>query len=247
VARGILFDVDFTLIRPGPMFGGEGYQAFCARYGILVDPSRFAGAVASAAALLEDADRTPYEDEIFVAYTRHIIEQMGGCGDRVDACAREIYAEWAECRHFELFEEVRPVLDRLAAAGVRIGLVSNSHRSLDAFQSHFDLGGLISAAVSSREHGFMKPHPSIFVEALRLLDVRPAEAVMVGDSVRHDVDGARRAGMRAILLHRGPDPHPEAEDLRARGVPVIASLGELPGLIIGLSGSWGVGQSGDWR
>ena len=31
---------------------------------------------------------------------------------------------------------------------------------------------------------------------------------MVGDSVRHDVDGARRAGMRAVLLHRGPDPHP---------------------------------------
>ena len=71
----------------------------------------------------------------------------------------------------------------------------------------------------------MKPHPSIFSAALQLVDVRPGEAVMVGDSVRQDVEGALRAGMRAVLLHRGETPAAGAGEL---GVPVIRSLRELP-------------------
>ena len=76
----VFFDVDFTLIYPGPMFRGEGYRAFCARYGMDVDAAQFDQAVASAAPLLDGPDDTPYDAEIFVAYTRHIIEQMGGRG-----------------------------------------------------------------------------------------------------------------------------------------------------------------------
>src|SRR5581483_3621900 len=83
--RAVFFDVDFTLIAPGPAFQGTGYQAFCARYGVAADPSRFDAAVAGAASLLDRPDDTVYDDEIFVAYTRHIIEQMGGRGPRVDA------------------------------------------------------------------------------------------------------------------------------------------------------------------
>ena len=78
--RAVFFDVDFTLIEPGPMFRAEGYESFCARHGMQVDASRFDKAVASAAAVLDSAGDTPYDAAIFVAYTRHIIEQMGGAG-----------------------------------------------------------------------------------------------------------------------------------------------------------------------
>lgn len=229
-AKAVFFDVDFTLLCPGPMFRGEGYQAFGARFGMGLDPAVFAGAVASAAPLLDGPEDRPYDAEIFVAYIRHIIERMGGAGPNVDACAREMYAQWAACQHFELYEDVPEVLRELAAAGVRIGLISNSHRCLASFQSHFDLQDLISATVSSSEHGFMKPHPSIFSAALQLVNVRAAEAVMVGDSMRQDVEGAIRAGMRAVLLQRGDTPTASAAEL---GVPVIRSLRELPRLLIG--------------
>jgi len=112
-------------------------------------------------------------------------------------------------------------------------LISNSHRCLASFQSHFELRGLIAATVSSSEHGLMKPHPSIFAAALQLVNVPAAAAVMVGDSVRQDVDGALRAGMRAVLLHRSPGPHPRAREFAESGVPVIRSLTELPALVIG--------------
>jgi putative hydrolase of the HAD superfamily len=229
--KAVFFDVDFTLIYPGPMFGGEGYRAFCEKHGMMVDPSKFEAAVASASPLLDGPEDTPYDGEIFVSYTRHIIEQMGGQGAGLAACAREIYTEWAACRHFELYDEVPAVLRQLASAGIRLGLISNSHRCLAAFQSHFELQGLIVATVSSSEHGLLKPHPSIFAAALQLVDVQPADAVMVGDSVRQDIEGARRAGMRAVLLHRGGSPHPREHDLAASGVPVIRSLSELPNLV----------------
>ena len=230
--KAVFFDVDFTLIHPGPTFRGEGYRAFCARYGMDVDASKFADAVAGAAPLLEEPEDAAYTAEIFVDYTRRIIEGMGGAGPTLDACAREMYVEWAACQHFELYDEVPGVLRTLAGAGLRIGLISNSHRCLASFQSHFELEGLITAAISSSEHGFMKPHPSIFSAALQLVDVEPGDAVMVGDSLKHDVEGAMRAGMSGVLLHRGHGDHPGEAELAARGVRVIRSLDELPRMVI---------------
>jgi putative hydrolase of the HAD superfamily len=230
--RAVLFDVDFTLIYPGPTFRGEGYRAFCERYGIAIDASIFNEAVARAAPLLEGPGDV-YHADVFVRYTRQIIEGMGGGGERVEACAREIYDEWAACHHFELYDEVPDVLRQLAGAGLRIGLVSNSHRCLASFQSHFELDGLITGAISSPEHGFMKPNPSIFRAALELVSAKPEESVMVGDSVRQDIDGALRAGMRALLVHRASEPHPEADALAARGVAVVRSLRDVPAALNG--------------
>ena len=226
----MLFDVDFTLIYPGPTFRGEGYRAFCARYGMDVDASKFEEGVASAAPLLESPDDV-YDPAIFIAYTSRIIEVMGGTGSRVDECSREIYVEWAACQHFELYDDVPAVLRRLAESGLRIGLISNTHRCLASFQSHFELQGLVSATVSSSDHGLMKPHPSIFTAALQLLGVEAGEAVMVGDSFKHDVQGALKVGMRAILLNRGDAAAPTVEG--DRRVPVIHSLRELPPFVLG--------------
>lgn len=234
-ALAVVFDVDFTLIHPGPVFRGEGYQSFSKRHQIEVDPRRFDSAVASAASLLDDSEGLPYDHELFVAYTRHIIEEMGGRSapePALDACAREIYAEWARSHHFELYDDVEPSLRMLTDAGIKIGLISNSHRPLDEFQSHFELRHFIAAAVSSAEHGYMKPHPSIFLAALADLDVAPRDAVMVGDSVRHDVEGALNIGMRAIWLHRGDNAAPTYSSIHDTAVPVIRSLRELLPLII---------------
>jgi len=224
VTRAVFFDVDFTLIHPGPRFQASGYHDFCTRHGIDVDPALFDTAVAGAASGLDTGDDT-YDAQLYVDYTMRIIEGMGGRGTAVEAAAREIYDEWAACRHFTLYDDVPDVLRALHASGVKIGLISNSHRCLASFEAHFELSGLFTVAVSSVEHGYMKPHPSIFEAALRGADVAAAEAVMVGDSLTHDVDGARRLGMRGVLVSRsGPVIAPP-------DVPVIHSLRELPPLL----------------
>ncbi len=226
--RAVFFDVDFTLIYPGPTFHGEGYGAFCRRHGIEVDPTRFQTAVAAAAPLLDVPDDAVYDPEVFVAYTSRIIQGMGGRGPNLDACSREIYDEWASCHHFELYDDVPGVLRRLADAGIRVGLISNTQRCLTSFQAHFALSGLIAGTVSSFEHGRMKPHRSIFETALARVGVDAADAVMVGDSLRQDIEGALAVGMRAILLDRGHNAPARAAALR---VPVITTLRELPPLL----------------
>jgi HAD superfamily hydrolase (TIGR01662 family) len=231
VARtaAVFFDVDFTLIHPGPRFQGLGYQENCARHGIAVEAARFEAAVAGAASVLDSADKL-YDPGLYLQYTRRIIELMGGTGPCVEIVAREMYDDWAEHHHFSLYDDVPEVLRTLTARGVRVGLISNSHRCLASFQSHFELEGLIAATVSSSDHGFMKPHPSIFRAALALLDVAPGDAAMVGDSLSHDALGGARAGLRGVWLARG-ESDPPSRPVPA-GVDVIRSLSELPALVL---------------
>jgi len=226
--RAVFFDVDFTLIQPGPAFQGVGYRDFCATHGVTVDPGAFDRAVSVAAVALEPqiAEGGVYDPEIFVRYTERIIEGMGGSGPGVLHAARDIYDQWAACHHFEMYEEVPEVLRALHASGIKIGLISNTQRSLTTFQTHFALEGLFHVTVSSFDHGYMKPHRSIFESALRQVSAQPDEAVMVGDSLPADIEGARRLGMRAVLVCRSPQSPSCPDD-----VPVIRSLRELPALL----------------
>jgi putative hydrolase of the HAD superfamily len=225
--RAVFFDVDFTLIFPGPALQGEGYRRFCAAEGVDVDPARFDTATAASSFILDEVEEQIYNGDLFVHYTASIIEHMGGRGPKVVTVAREIYREWAGNHHFEMYDDVAPVLEALKARGLTVGVISNSHRSLDAFREHFSLEGLIHAAVSSAEHGYMKPHRSIFDAALERAGVPAGASMMVGDSLKADVEGARAAGMRAVLLRRsGEIPAGLPADL-----PVIRSLHELERLL----------------
>jgi HAD superfamily hydrolase (TIGR01662 family) len=221
--RAIFFDVDFTLIYPGPTFQGEGYARFCAAEDVVVDVTRFEAAVAAASFTLDEVEEQVYDPNLFVHYTATIIEHMGGRGVGVVRAAERIYEQWASNHHFEIYDDVAPVLTELSSRGYVLGVISNSHRSLDAFAEHFKLNGLIKATISSAEHGFMKPHRSIFDAALQKAQVRAADAVMVGDSLKADIEGAQAAGLRGVLLRRSGE-HPTT---LPGDVSVITSLHEL--------------------
>ncbi|MGQ0734654.1 MAG: HAD family hydrolase [Acidobacteriota bacterium] len=222
-SRAIFFDVDFTLIFPGATFQGEGYAQLCAAHDIQVDAARFGPAVDAASFILDDVEDPIYDAALFVHYTATIIEHMGGRGANVVRVAEHIYDQWAANHHFEMYDDVAPTLTALAARGFTLGVISNSHRSLEAFARHFKLDSLITTAVSSAEHGYMKPHRSIFERALTEARVAPHEAVMVGDSLRADIEGALAAGMQGILLRRSG----EVPARVPRGVTIITTLGDL--------------------
>ena len=222
--RAVFFDVDFTLIFPGPALLGEGYRRFCAAHGVDVDADRFDAAVAASSVILDDVDEHFYNDDLFIHYTASIIEHMGGgAGPNAIAAASAIYAEWASNHHFELYDDVAPTLRSLKQRGYIVGAISNSHRSLDAFREHFALGEFITTSVSGAEHGWMKPHRSIFEAALDKAGVFAGQSLMVGDSLKADVEGALAAGMHAVLLKRSGEMPAGVP----AGVRVIRTLGEL--------------------
>jgi len=227
VIRAVFFDVDFTLIFPGPTFQAEGYRRACAARGIVVDPAKFDQATAASSFILDEVEEQIHNQDIFIHYTASIIEKMGGRGAAVVDVAREIYDQWSVNHHFEIYDDVAPALADLKRRGIIVGVISNSHRSLDAFREHFSLADIITVSVSSAEHGYMKPHRSIFDAALERANVAAEQTMMVGDSVKHDIDGALNAGWRAVLLRRSG----EVPQTLPAGLPVITTLSELAPLL----------------
>jgi putative hydrolase of the HAD superfamily len=200
--RAVLFDVDFTLAKPGPEFGPEGYVRAAERCGLTIDAAKHGDARAAALAELQKHPELEHDEEIWVAFTERMLRGMGARGDGVRGCAVAIEQAWARAEHFEIYEDVLPVLDGLRSQGIGIGLVTNGARDLDEFIDHHGLRERVDVAVSSRAHGRVKPHESIFRAALAEFGAQPADAAMVGDSPEDDIEGAQALGMRAFLLDR---------------------------------------------
>jgi putative hydrolase of the HAD superfamily len=206
--RAVLFDVDFTLVRPGPELGPEGYRRRGEQFGLRLDPARYEEARAAAVASLERHPELAHDEEIWILFTERIVRGMGGDAERARECAVAIERAWEEHDNFDLYEDALSVLEELRRLGLKLALVSNGVRDLDEFVLHHRLD--VDAAVCSRQHGWIKPHETIFRAALERLGVEAAEAAMVGDSLEDDVEGARALGMRAFLVDRD-NRYPEVE------------------------------------
>jgi HAD superfamily hydrolase (TIGR01662 family) len=213
--KAVLFDVDFTLARPGPELMPEGYVSCGEQYGLALDFARYEQARASALVDLKRHPDLDHDEDIWIEFTERIVRGMGGEPPASHEVAVELTSRWQRHENFELYDDVQPVLEELRQAGVKIGLVSNSARDVREFARHHALE--IDAGISSFHHGKTKPHASIFRAVLDLLSVEPRDALMVGDTVADDIDGARAVGMRAILVDRlgaYPDYEPRLDDLR---------------------------------
>jgi putative hydrolase of the HAD superfamily len=220
--RAVLFDVDFTLVKPGPDLGPEGYRRLGERFGLELDPSRYEEARAAAVESLERHPELVHDDEIWVAFTERIIQGMGGEAGDAHECAVEMTRAWELHENFDLYEDTLPVLEELRGRGLKLGLVSNTGRDLDEFVRHHRLD--VDVALGSRAHGWTKPHETIFRAVLAALQVAPESAAMVGDSIEDDVEGARSLGMRAILLDR-EGRYPEYEERITTLAALPAALG----------------------
>lgn len=222
VIRAVLFDVDFTLVRPGPELSPEGYRRLGERHGLTLDPGAYDASRYAALDSLQHHPELEHDDEIWVAFTERIIRGMGGDTNRAYECAVEMTRAWEQAHNFDLFDDVLPVLADLRERGLKLGLVSNTGRDVDEFLAHHSLR--IDVALSSRIHGKVKPHPTIFQAVLDRLGVAAEAAAMVGDSPEDDLEGARGLGMRAFLVDR-EGLFPEAEDRLPDLFALPAALG----------------------
>jgi putative hydrolase of the HAD superfamily len=199
--EAVLFDVDFTICRPGPGLLPEAYAERGLAHGLRLEPALFEASRLGALAEFESGPGIEHDKEFWISLTERIIHGMGGEGESVRALAEAIVLAWEEAEHFELYEDVLPALAELRRHGMRLGLISNTARDLPAFAAHHRLD--VDVTISVREHGKAKPDPSIFAAALTALGVKPKAAAMVGDSPKDDVAGALALGMQAYLVDRG--------------------------------------------
>lgn len=119
---------------------------------------------------------------------------------------------------FEAFPDAEPALAELRERGLRLVVVSNWDCGLAEVLERIGLLALVDAVVVSAVVGAPKPDRRLFAAALAAAGCAASEAVHVGDSIDHDLAGARAAGIRALLLDRA-------------GRGDLGSLGELPALL----------------
>lgn len=230
--RAVFFDLYNTLARFWPP--REQVQAQgAASIGLQVTPEGIAKGYIQADAYLAQENarwplrlRPPEEVERFWAeYERRILERAG-----VQVDAETALRVWRAVRSLPydlaLFPDVLPGLRHLKERGLCIGVLSNINRDASALLASLGLAPLVDFMVTSREVGAEKPHPPIFLEALRRAGVEARQAIHVGDQVESDVEGARRVGIHPVLMDRYGHLVPPNGVLVVHSVPEVAELME---------------------
>lgn len=122
------------------------------------------------------------------------------------------------------FDDAIPTLDRLRAAGVRVGVVSNFDVSLGEVMEDTGLAPFVDVLATSAVVGSRKPDPGLFTAALDELGVDPSAALHCGDRRDEDALGAAGAGIRPVLLERDPGVDPDPEFTTVRSLTEVADL-----------------------
>jgi len=119
---------------------------------------------------------------------------------------------------FRAYPDVGPALGSLRRRSLKLVCVSNWDCSLPEVLARCGIGESLDGVVASATAGARKPDPAIFERALELAGCAPADALHVGDTPAEDLEGARAAGLRALLIDRSGS---------ADGDGRIASLDEI--------------------
>ncbi|MGH7233437.1 MAG: HAD-IA family hydrolase [Nitrospiraceae bacterium] len=136
----------------------------------------------------------------------------------------EVFRAFEGSDRWVLYPETMEALHELKERGFELGIISNFDSRLFGVLRGLDLADLFdTVTISSLAHA-AKPAPRIFQTALEKHAVDPEEAVHVGDSLRDDVEGARRARLHGVLIDRKREHRPEQES-------TIRTLADLPALI----------------
>jgi putative hydrolase of the HAD superfamily len=219
--RAVFLDVGNTLVRERP--SRFEIYALCARqYGLQVSTERMQQLMRAAHRDLprEVAGAWRYSERWFEAYIERIFAtELGLEPGRLQALSRDLFARFADPATFELFPGAAELCDELRARALVVGLVSNWSGRLPHLVEQLGLSQRTDFVLCSALERAEKPDAEIFRRALARAGARPDEALHAGDDLEKDFHGARRAGLRAVLVD-----HARAH---ADSTPRVHSLPEL--------------------
>jgi putative hydrolase of the HAD superfamily len=128
------------------------------------------------------------------------------------------------------FPDARSTLEEFRRRGFKLAIVTNRAFGGDRFRSDLRETGLDvdwDAQAVSVEVGYLKPHPAMFEWVLDKLEIGADEALMVGDSLKEDVAGARALGIHTVWLRSEPDAGGVRPDHTVDGLDGLLDLALL--------------------
>lgn len=231
-AAGTLFTVKGSV--------AELYLSYAAKYGVRQTDEQLANVRTAFARAFRDAPppvfavSDPQEikrcERLWWFDIVHNVFYRVGMFERFDDYFEEIFEAFAGPTHWVLYPDTRDVLTRLKQSGFELGIVSNFDTRLFGVLRGLGIADVFdTVTISSLAHA-AKPSPRIFQVALEKHVVEPDECWHIGDSPGDDVEGARKAGLHAVLLDRECKRTVATKDLPSR-TALISSLQELESLL----------------
>jgi putative hydrolase of the HAD superfamily len=214
VAAVVFFDVAGTLIRVRHGVGAQ-YAGVAGRFGVTAEPSalerEFPRAFRAAPPMAfpgAPAEAIPgHEREVWRGIVRDVFAGAGlltaFAPGAFDAYFDAVYRHFEDAAVWEVFPDVVPALSALCALGCSLGIISNFDSRVLGILEGLSLAPWFASVTLSSQVGATKPDPAIFERALARHGAVAARAVHVGDSPVEDGEGARAAGLQAVLIDRG--------------------------------------------
>lgn len=225
----VFFDAGETLVHPHPTFpdlfatilSREGYDVDLemVRQRVHVISDRFS----SAARDRELWTTTPERSRRFWHGVYRAFFAELGIADS-NGLIDSVYSGFTDLANYAMFDDVVPVLERLHAAGLTLGVISNFEEWLERLLEQLGVRTFFDVRAISGVEGLEKPDPAIFELAIERAGTTAARSVYVGDNPELDVAPAEAVGMHAVLIDRRGH-HPGAAGAR------ITSMDELPALL----------------
>ena len=228
--KAIFFDAGETLVYPHPSFA-ELFSEVLRAEGHLIDPALVRDTVSAYSHRFTEAARrgelwsvsAERSRAFWLGIYRDFIREVGIEAD-AEKLGNLLYATFSDPVNYRLHPDAIPTLDRLRAAGIPLGVISNFEEWLERLLEALGVTGYFPVRVISGIEGVEKPDPRIFQIALERVGVDAAEAVYVGDHPFFDVEAAGEVGMLPILIDRR-GRYADADCIR------ITSMEDLPAAI----------------
>jgi putative hydrolase of the HAD superfamily len=224
VIRAVCFDAGATLLHPDPPVE-EVYARVFREDGARFGPDAMREALLSAWERVQAepvGDRyggVSGEEAFWRTFLTGVRASLDG-GAVSNAAFGRLAAHFRDPGSWAVYGDVLPTLEDLAARGLALAVISNWDSHLPRLLEALRLAPFFRVVSVSAIEATGKPSPEIFRRTCLRLGVSPAEALHVGDSPRDDVEGARAAGLSALLIDR---------DERHAGLPDrITTLTEIP-------------------
>jgi REG-2-like HAD superfamily hydrolase len=184
---------------------------------------------AALARVFEDPDRrlhkgrmsTPDQARRFWVDLYGGVLKEAGIPGNLKAGLERFYDRFQEGHFLDVYSDVRPTLDSLAAHGIRLGILSNWSEHLTDILERFDLSDYFAFTVISAEVGCEKPDGRIFDIAVSRANTPHDRILYIGDHPEEDIHPAQQIGIDALLIDRY-DKH-----TRYR-LPSIRQLTDIP-------------------
>jgi len=216
--KAILFDLGGTLIQTPEV--SEIMKQMLEAKGVVCSVEEIRKAKEQAETRIGGYEDLPtLREEFWIKWNSEILKTLGIQKD-LKILATYIFEYWWDYAQARLYPEVTKVLQRLKEKSLKLGVVTNGLKSdIDKLLPQVGLTNTFDIVVVIDSIGKMKPNKDIFLHALKKLDVKPHEALFIGDRIEEDYNGARNAGIKALLIDR--------ENKTERSIDKIQSLEEI--------------------